>query len=35
MVELNRWVDLWWVTMMDLGDVVFSGELFGGLILGF
>ena len=35
MVELHRWVGLWWVTVMGLGDVVFSGELFGGLIIGF
>ena len=34
-VELNWWVGLWWVTVMGLGDVVFSGELFGGLIIGF
>ena len=35
MLELNRWVGLWWVIVMGLGDVVFSGKLFGGLILGF
>ena len=33
--RVNRWMGLWWVTMMGLGEVVFSGELFGGLILGF
>jgi len=33
--RVNRWMGLWWVTMMGLGEVVFSGELFGGLISGF
>ena len=35
MVELNWWVGLWWVIMMGLGNVVFSGELFGCLISRF